>query len=882
MRISLILISFFLTVQIITGQDLNRRISLNIHNQSFEKTLRLIEDKSGIRFSYNPKNIPIEKKVSIQAKQMPVYQVLDRLLKPLEIRYFVVESQIVLKPGEKEISEFPSVTQEIRKSFTINGYVKEKSSGEALIGANIHTKDNKTGTVTNTYGFFSLTLPEKDYSLVVSYVGYKDINRQIRLNKDYTLEIEMEESARDIKEIEIVGSRLESELKEQQSGIMALNSRSIQQMPAFAGNPDLIRSLQTLPGIRSYGDGSSLFYVRGGNNDQNLILVDEAPIYNPSHLFGFFSALSPDAINDVMIYKDNFPPKYGGRLSSVIDVTAKEGNDQHFGFSGNLSPYMSYASAEGPIWKNRSSFFISGRLSTLNWLNYFARSYGSFNLWFFDINAKMNLIANKNNRIFLTFYTGKDVFDRITESSYRTFGVSWNNLAGTLRWNHIFNHRLFSNTTLIYSKYHYYLFLSQEQKDYWNSMIADVSLKSDLTWYLNPRNTIRGGVKVNYRDIDPGNVHNSSNDVTDIPEVSQYHSIEYDIYLGNQQQLRKKLLLNYGVRVPYWQDLGPATLYFFDANHKVIDTVSKSALLNYSSFIAVEPRVSISFEFSPNSNIKAGYSRMTQFLQTVSNSTGPFTSLEIWIPSGPNIKPQKTDQYSLDFSHFFSKPGLVFSADAFYKNFMNHMDYKDHADLLYNPLLEGELRFGKAWSYGLEIMLRKPEGKLSGWISYTWSRSWVHTPEVNEGKNYPSNFDTPDNVCIHLAYDTRNRWMIAANWMYMTGMPVTTPIGFFYNNGYTIPVYGSRNNDRLPDYHRLDISVTYRFNKPESRFKHSLVVTLYNAYGRNNPFSVSFNKVMKDDGSFIVPSDMNGKDERVPTLISVAGIVPSINYQFKF
>jgi hypothetical protein len=701
--------------------------------------------------------------------------------------------------------------------------------------------------------------------------------------QDEEATIEMETTSLPIREIEIQGKNSQEEIRNNPAGEFRFSAKTLSQMPGFAGDLDIIKSLQAVPGIKSYGDGSSLFYVRGGNSDQNLVLIDEAPIYNPSHLFGFFSVLAPDAINEMTVYKGDFPAKYGGRLSSVIDIKARNGNLKRFGFSGNIGPYASGLSLEGPIVRDKSSFILSGRISTLNWLNDLHSSLKSFDILFYDINAKVNFKLNTNNRFYLTFFYGYDHFGQTNESSYPISGMSWNNMAGTFRWNHTFSNKLFSNTTLCYSRYHYYLYIDNEQKDVWNSIISGLSFKTDFTWYLNPKNTFRAGIEIAGHNSDPGNVSLPDNqtDPAVLP-IPKYHSMEYDFYLGNEQSIGKRILVSYGIRLPVWQDLGPTKVYHFDGYHQLIDSSLISNLSTYAVYFSPEPRINVRFMLNDQSSLKANYSRNTQFFQVLSNSVSPFTSLEVWAPCGPNIKPQKSDQVSLGYYTQVFRTKLNFSAEIFYNMFHDHIDYKDHANLLFNNLLEGEIRNGKAHSYGIELMLRKTEGDLTGWIGYTWSRTFVQTPEVNNGKEYPAFYDRPNNVCIYLSYVAGKHWAFSANWLYMTGGAITTPTGFFYNNGYSVPVYGDRNNDRLPDYHRLDLSVKWTLSKPEKRYQHSIILTLYNAYGRLNPFSVNFNKIQDGEGNIVVPSNLAGEYQLIPTTISVAGMIPSINYQFKF
>jgi len=865
------------------AQDLDKKITLIVHKQSLGVVIQKIGDNGKIFFSYNPQNLPLDMKISVKAKDKTVREILDLVLKKNGIDYFVLENQVVLKMNQKSQTDRSREQILSPVKHTISGYLKDKASGEVLIGANIYIRGTYLGTTTNAYGFYSLTLPANSYPVVFSYVGYKDFLMNINLEKDEEATVEMETSSLTIKEVLIQSKNEQEEIRNNSAGEFRFSSKTLSQLPGFAGDLDIIKSLQAVPGIKSYGDGSSLFYVRGGNSDQNLILIDEAPIYNPSHLFGFFSVLAPDAINEMTVYKGDFPSKYGGRLSSVIDIKARNGNLKRFGFSGNIGPYASEITLEGPIIKDKSSFLVSGRMSTLNWLNDLHSSLKSFDILFYDVNAKVNFQLNTHNRFYLTFFYGYDHFGQTNESSYPTSGMSWNNMAGTFRWNHTFSNRFFSNTTLCYSRYQYYLYIDNEQKDVWNSAISGLTFKTDFSWYLNPKNTIRAGIEITDHNSNPGNVSLSA-DQTDPAAypIAKYHSLEYDFYLGNDMLIGKRITVGYGIRLPVWQDLGPTTVYHFDGQHNFIDSSRVSNLSTYSSFISPEPRINIRYMLNDRSSLKASYSRTTQFLQVLSGSVSPFTSLEVWAPCGPNIQPQKSDQVSLGYYTQVFRTKLNFSAEIFYNIFHDHIDYKDHADLLSNHLLEGEIREGKAHSYGIELMLRKTEDNFTGWIGYTYSRTFVQTPEVNNGKEYPAFYDRPHNVCIYLSYMAGKHWAFSANWLYMTGGAITTPVGFFYNNGYSIPIYGDRNNDRLPDYHRLDLSVKWKINKPEKRFQHALILTLYNAYGRLNPFSVNFNKIQDGNGNIVVPSNLDGQYQLIPTTISVAGMIPSLNYQFKF
>ena len=871
-------------VQVLSAQDLNKRISLKLKNKSIGDVLVEISNVSQIHFSYSSQLVPVDKKISIKSKNKTIKEVLDEVLVSNGISYVLLENQIVLKVqspvGNQENNNKPKE----RLKFTLSGFIKDKSNSEVLIGASVYAKGSLQGTTTNGYGFYSFTLAEGNYEIVFSFIGYKNVVRQLDLHSDNIFNIDLEELNVNMSPVVIKTGTEETFPKDNQLGQMKLSSKTIGEMHGFVGEFDIIKSLQAVPGIKSYGDGSSLFYVRGGNSDENLILLDEAPIYNPSHLFGFFTAIAPDAIKDIEAYKGDFPANYGGRLSSVIDVKTKDGNMKKLGFSGSISPYTSNLTFEGPFKKEVSSFFITGRTSNLNWLSNLSVLNKSVKLNFYDLNAKFNYKINNNNRLYLSMYYGEDNFTNYYTTSFRTFGISWDNMLGSLRWNHIFSDKLFTNTTLYFSRYRYYLYTSKELNDYWITSIANLTLKTDFTYYFNPNNTLKTGLELSSHASNPGNIHYSEasiqNNVVNIPD---YSSKEIDFYISNEQKINRKLSVRYGLRVPVWINYGPTTLYYFDNNYNVIDTLLVADKSTTSSFYSIEPRINIQYTFNSKASLKASYSRSTQFLHLLSNSTSPFTSLEEWVPSGTNIEPQKADQFSLGyFQDMDLKAKYVFSAEVFYKLCQHQIDYKDHANMLYNPLIEGELRFGDAHSYGLELMLRKTEGKLTGWLGYTYSRAFRQINGVNNDKMYPSNYDCPHDICFNISYTASKHWAFSANWIYQTGRPITTPVSFYEYNGYTVPIYGDKNNDRLPDYHRLDLAVTFKINKPERRFQHNLILTLFNAYGRVNPISVNFNKIVDDSGKISVPSDLSNSNNIITSTLSVVGMVPSLTYNFKF
>jgi len=861
-------------------QNLDQKITIKANNQPLGEVIAQISEKGNILFSFSPQSIPIDKKITVNARNTSLSKIFDLVFTANGIDYILSEKQVILKCAKQETPPKPDLTAKQLRKYTISGTIRDKATGEVIIGANVYDIASMQGTTSNSYGFYSLSLPSGEYRITNSYIGYTSVNQDINLNKNITATIDLELAAVEMNTVVITSDPDGDAKRLNQTGDIHFSPAVLKQIPGFAGNVDVLKSLQNVPGILTFGDGSSFYYVRGGNSDQNLLLIDEAPIYNPSHLFGFFSALAPDAIKDVMVYKGDFPANYGGRLSSVVDMRAREGNMKRIGFSGNIGPYTTDITLEGPILKEKSSFLVSSRVSNLNWLNFLDDGQRTYKFNFYDLNAKLNVRLNNNNRIFLTAFKGNDEFNRYNNLNTNTFGISWKNIASTLRWNHVFNSRLFSNTTAYLSKYNYYLDLSKELSTYWTSSISNATIKTDFSWFLNPKNTIKTGFEINGHKSNPGKMYFTNDEIP--ASLAQYQSTEFAVYASNELQIGQKLFVRYGFRLSRWNDLGPTSVYFFDANHTVIDTIQVAKNTVYKSFLNFEPRISLKFAIGENSSLHANYNHNVQHLQVLSNSTSPFTSLDVWAPSGPNIEPQKADQFSLGYFSKVIHGQFDFSVEAYYKRLYNQMDYKGHPNMLINQLIEGELRFGDGWSYGIETLLRKNKGKLTGWVSYAWSRTMKQIADVNNGKSFPAAYDRPHNFSLTLSYATSKHWSFSSHWMYLTGAPFSSPTGFYYVNGYSVPVYGEKNNDRFPDYHRLDLSVSYALSKPEKRFQHSLMLTIYNAYGRHNPFSINFNKIPDDSENIVVPANLEGDVERITTSMSVAGAIPSLNYTFRF
>jgi outer membrane cobalamin receptor len=772
-----------------------------------------------------------------------------------------------------------AITLYSEEKYTVNGYVADEN-GEALIGVNVYITSSFSGTITNKYGFYSLTLPPGGYELNFSFIGYDLYTENISLNKDVRINVELEPYAQELEEVVISADRVDRNIQDISMSSVKLPTKTIKRIPALMGEVDIIKSVQLLPGVKMSVEGSSGFYVRGGNADQNLILLDEATVYNPAHLFGFFSVFNGDAIKDIELYKGGISPSYGGRLSSVLDVSMKEGSTQKIKGEGGIGTISSRFTIEGPIVKDKASFIISARRTYADLFLPFATDTiaKKSKFYFYDLNAKINYKINDKNRIFLSGYFGRDVnkFDNM-------FQMNYGNATSTFRWNHLYNGKLFSNFTLIFSDFDYNLGVPQGSDGFkWLSHIIDYSAKNDYTFYLNPNNTIRFGIQSVYHTIKPG-VNESIGEESFIRDIKfpDAHAIESAVFLSNEQKFNGKFSILYGLRFSLFQNIGDGTIFSFDNEYNVIDSTSYASSEIFNTYSAWEPRLGLRYTIDDNTSVKASYNRTVQYLHLASNSTATFP-LDLWFMSNPNIKPQKADQVALGWFRNFFNNTIETSVEAYYKKMYNTIDYKDHAYLVPNKYLDGEIRTGEAESYGVEFMARKQTGKLTGWISYTYSRTTRDIPEVNNGRKYPAPYDKPHDVSVILAYELSKRLMVSANWVYSTAIPVTVPKSGYYYGNVWLPDYSERGSVRIPgtDYHRLDVSLTYDYRFLGMECNTNLSV--YNVYNRHNAFAVYFrDKSTRHEEPTSQKSTSSGSDVEVVKLY-LFPVVPSISFNFKF
>ncbi len=865
---------------ILKAQDGGKRFTVHVDQVPLRQIFDVLEKESGLIFSYSSRVVDDQLLSSLHMDQQTLDEAVKILFKDMEINVRFVEEQVVLKRKRRKdkIIAGEGVTEQAKVlQYTISGYVKDFSTGEVLIGATISANGGLLGTISNNYGFFSLTFSGPVDSVICSYIGYLSQVKHVT-RMDAQISFQLVERLTAIKEVVIYASDSEDLIKTSRSSEQKIRPEQVRKMPALFGEKDVIKSLAAIPGVKFFGDGSTIFYVRGGSRDQNLITIDEAPVYNPTHLLGFFSTVVPDAVKEIQVFKGDFPANYGGRLSSLVDIRTKDGNMQQFGMDGSMGLLSSRLSVEGPLWKDHISYFISGRRSYI--LRPIQKAAENLkDLHFADIHFKLNYRVNDKNRFFFSIYNSVDNYEAY-DNSGRIAGINWQNGTATLRWNHLFSDKLFSNTTMYASRYDTYLNTNLMEGDYWNSHIDNFSLKTDFTWYISPSNTLRFGAKLAEHFINPGNYYDNHT-LLQLPyAISTKRSNESNLYLSDQVIFSNSLSLRAGIRLTAWNSVGPAVEYSYDA--LPYDSIHYQSGELYNTYVRIDPRLSLVYRAGNNDLLKLSYSKTSQFEHLITNSISPFTTLEVWLPSGPNILPQRADQVTLGYSHKFAGSGIQAEAELYYKRMKNQIDYRDHAKMLMNPFVENELRFGEGNAYGLETMLSKKYGGLSGWISYTYSRSILTVEDINGGDPYPSYGDRPHDLSLFLSYKISPSLELSGNFIYMTGAPFTTPTAFYYYENYQVPIYFKRNNDRLPDYHRLDLALTCDLRKKEGRFDHELIFSIYNVYARKNPVAIHFNKIENQSGQLVVPYNYYESPKLIPTQFYIYRMVPSLSYHFSF
>ena len=761
-----------------------------------------------------------------------------------------------------------SLTATAQKRFTLSGSVRDAATGETLIGATVKLQgaDGNAGATTNAYGFYAVTANNGTYTLTVSYISYKSVVQTIVINKNTSINFDLQ-AGDELQEVVVrAGDRKNENVRSPQMGVEKLDMKLLDNIPVLFGEKDVLKTIQLLPGVKSGGEGNTGFFVRGGASDQNLILLDEATVYNSSHLLGFFSTFNADAIKNVDLYKGGMPAQYGGRLSSVLDVKMDDGNNKQFSMQGGIGLIASRLKVEGPLIKDKSSFMISARRTYIDFLLKASpdSSIKGNTLNFYDLNAKVNYKFNDKNTIYLSGYFGqdnigiKDLFDN-----------NWGNTTATLRFNHVFNSRLFSNTSLIYNKYNYTIKLIDDVNNFTlTSLIRDINIKQDFQYFSN-QHTIRFGLQGTHHRIAPSDISTSQNSSFNPLSVENRYGLETSAYLSDEYVVNPRITLLYGVRASLYSLLGPGTFNSYAANGSITNSATYGSGKAVSSYFNLEPRFSASYTINEQNSVKASYNRNTQNIHILSNS-GSSSPTDQYVMSSNNIRPEIADQVALGYFKNVADNAYEFSGEVYYKTMQNQIEYKNAARLIANANVESELLFGHGRAYGLELYAKKTKGKLSGWISYTLSRTERKFNELNNGNYFPARQDRTHDVALVAIYKMGKRWTLSGNYIYNTGNAVTYPAGKYQVGGNTTYFYTERNANRLPYTSRLDVSATLEGKDTGKRFHSSWSFGLYNALNRKNPYSIDFRDVASD------PS----RTEAVQT--SLFGVIPSVTWNFKF
>jgi hypothetical protein len=752
------------------------------------------------------------------------------------------------------------------QNATLSGNISDAKTGEELIGATIYVEELKTGATTNVYGFYSLSVPKGVYNITFSFIGMEPVNERIELNADVKRDVELKANTAMLKEVEITADRKDENIRSTEMGAVRMEMKDVKALPVLFGEVDVMKTIQLMPGVTNAGDGNTGFYVRGGGPDQNLILLDEAPIYNASHLLGFFSVFNGDAIKNVNLMKGAIPASYGGRLSSVLDVTMNDGNSKEFGVKGGIGLIASRLTVEGPIVKDKGSFIVSGRRTYADIFTQLSNNEAAkeSKLYFYDVNVKGNYRLGANDRIFLSGYFGRDAFGYKDD-----FGFDWGNITGTLRWNHLFNSKLFMNTSLVASNYDYEFNVGFNDDDIaLSSGIREYNVKSDLSYYANSNNTIKFGFNVMHHRFQPGEFTTTSEFASDLL-IPEKYALEGALYVSNDQKISPRLSLSYGIRLSAFNQIGPGDANTYaDGSDQPVNTVAFEKGESIETYWGPEPRLAATYVLNEFSSVKTAYNRTRQYIHLLSNA-GTSAPTDLWYPSTNNVAPQIGDQVTLGYFRNLKDNAYETSVEVYYKDMQNLIDYKNGADIVLNPNVESELLYGTGRAYGVELFVKKTRGKLTGWVGYTLSRSERTMAALNNGDAYPNRYDRTHDASVVAMYALNDKWKLSASWVFATGNAVTYPEGRYEYAGQVVSVYGERNSRRMPDYHRLDLGATLQGKKTE-KFNSSWNFSVYNAYARLNPYIIGFRE--QEDNPSVTEAYQ----------VSLFSILPSVTYNFEF
>ncbi len=792
--------------------------------------------------------------------------------------------------------------------FSISGYVKEASSGEFTIGANVYVKELLKGTTTNAYGFYSLTLEKGTYTLVISSLGFDPIETKVVLDKDVRLNYSLKSKSITTKEVEITAERSDKNVESTQMGTVKLDVDEIKKLPAFLGEVDVLKTIQLLPGVKSAGEGNSGFYVRGGGPDQNLILLDEAVVYNASHLLGFFSVFNGDAVKDINMMKGGMPAQYGGRLASVLDISMKEGNNREYQVDGGVGLIFSRLTLQGPIKKDTSSFILSARRSYADFLarpfvKKTSKFYGS-GLYFYDFNAKFNYRISDKDRLMLSGYYGRDMFSFNDNEADFSAKIPYGNATAALRWNHLFSSKLFMNTSAIFSQYNFEFGATQSDFEFkLFSGIRDYNAKLDFSYFPTIRHNIKFGINYIYHEFTPSNASAKQGDVEfDTGKMVKFYAHDAAAYIGDDFDLTDQIKINAGIRYSLFQQIGPFDRYQKNAIEQITDTITYKPGEKIQTYHGPEPRISARFGLNTKSSIKASYTRNYQYIHLASLSSVSLPT-DVWMPSTSIVKPQLGNQYAIGYFRNFANDMFETSVETYYKTMENQVEYKEGAlpEDGAKDNLDYSFTFGSGESYGIELFLKKRLGKFNGWVGYTLSYTTRVFPELNDGKPFYAKYDRRHDASVVLSYDMSKKWSFSTIFVYSSGNAMTLPVSRYFVEGRIVNEYGERNSFRMTPYHRLDVSATYTPEKrrkkkqkddavqvapdgtstdaeeeapvTKRRFESNWNFSVFNVYNRHNPYFIYFDNAGDAD---------KGTLEIKAKQVSLFPILPSVTYNFKF
>jgi hypothetical protein len=764
------------------------------------------------------------------------------------------------------------------QKFTLNGYITDSLTGETLIGASLAINNSGKGVATNPYGFYSITLDKGNYIIAFSYVGYLTKIIEVTLDSNLSYNCQLLAESYNQGEVVITAKRRDQNVRSAQMGQVDLSIDKIKQIPALMGEVDVLKAIQLLPGVSNAGEGNSGIYIRGGGPDQNLIMLDDAVVYNPGHLFGFFSIFNGDAVKNVTLIKGGMPAQYGGRLSGVVDITMKDGNNQDFEVEGGLGLIASRLSIQGPIQKEKSSFLISARRTYIDalvkpFVPKTANLYGS-GYFFYDVNAKANFKLSEKDRLYFSGYFGRDVFDfNSTQRAFKT-NIPWGNSTGTIRWNHVFNRKLFANTTLVYNDYNFKFDATQyDFRAVLSSGIRDLNAKVDFDWFAAPEHKVKYGAQFTYHTFLPNQFSGQQGDVV-LPaqNADKKYAREYAVFIQDDWEISDRLKVNAGLRWSGFSQVGPYTRYETDADGNHSDSIKYERGDRVKFYNGLEPRLTFRYAISNESSIKAGVTRNLQYIHLATNSASTLPT-DLWVSSTYRVPPQTGWQYALGYFKNFERNKWETSVEVYYKRMNSQIEYREgFTPSLTDP--EQDFVFGKGWSYGAEFFVNKTRGRLNGWIGYTLSWTWRQFPDLNEGQKYPAKYDRRHDISVVANYDLSKKWKMGGVFVYASGNAATFPERFYFTGGVLTQEFSRINAYRMPAYHRADLSFTYT-RKPETtrKYKSSWTFGAYNIYSRLNPYFIFFGQ----DGD-----PVQGTQQIEAVQVSIFPIIPSVTWNFKF